>query len=1518
MSMMSNGVKTAFRRVVGDSSSWAVIVLVMVVLSMAVASVPFVGTGSASSSSPVATHLSAGSRGAPPGTATSSPARPIPAAPPGIGASSSGPTATAKSLIPSSGRGIFFNSTQLQNPTVGNQTCHNVYLYYAGVCTNNTNSPVLVHTSQGYYVAAYNAATNQSGCASTRSYATTEIGISVSKGSPTNWTTPSYLVDSSCSNATHTNDYPSAWSPTMVALPNGTLALAYIEYNWSVGNFSAPGCYDVFPEIYTLQCLTYDRLVFTESFNNGTSWTAPVVINQSAPNLGRNSTGMQDPQMPSLAAYGNTLYLAWENLTDPPYYSASSQIHLVVSTNGGRSWGSMINLRVEAGSYYGTKTDGATAPNLLVSPSGELFIAYDTNYTTVSNYCQGGNCGETFTVTVTLARSTNNGSSFNYSKIQTVPAGNVIGYWYPLVMTAPKLAYSSFNDKLYAVYSGGLFGKYCYYYSSPPYCYTGETPTSLWFDSSSNNGTTWGTGWLAFPSVSGSTFSAESAIYNPSIVVSASGEVYIQASYLNYTQCFTLFGYSGYCGQTLQLFGFSLDNGTTFSGPYTVSGNIPNLSGSAWDGFQSTMLLVNSNPVLAWSQTSCPVWNVTGACFWPYTYGNTHIEISQLYNGTGYTLAFQESHLPSAENWSVSLLGNERAGPAGTSLVISGVPPNLSGPFTVPWVNVSYGAAYVPTATPSSPVLVSSPTTNVTIDFQESFLVTVSTVPPPMSFGNAFACNPLYYYNDYCANQAVTPTPGPSWHPANSTLAYSITALSTSMATCYACMNLSFQSWTGTGNGSFTTTNPNGTTTVRGPINETANFKLLNICDYGVCTAINYSYNFTETGLPNGTLWGLTFNGSTSYTNLTYQDFDTTISPVNFTAWTVYYNATEVYVPTTTAQSPLSPITGNFVLVHYHLENISGLMVNLTIGETGLPQGSQWSFSFGNQVSFGVQGSTHSPISLMTGTYFLNASIVYTQTGVAYYPSLVHVASYETGAVFGNFTSSIGANVSIRNWAQVTILYLPEYQFSASAGVGGSVSPNLLWAHPGQTINVTASPDAGYTFVHWTGTGVGSVTSTNASIEVTVRGVVTEVATFRLIVPVYHVTISSSGLPLGTPLTLRLGNLSYTGTSPFTVTNLTRGTYSLATPTLYSSLQAGTRYVQTGLTTTLPMTGFAVQISANGTITITYTTQYLVQIGSAPNGTSSPSAGTYWNDSGTALVLTAMPIPGFYKAVGWNGTYNVTGAILSINLTEPIYETPTFAAYTPAPPATYSLTIREAGLPAGTSWNAIVGVTGLSSSGVSISISGLNGTYNLEIPTVSGATGVRYVASPGTPLSVDVSANSTLQVNFTTQYLVTLQSSAGGNLSQPTQWLDAGASITVVATPQSGYHFVNWTGTGSGSYTGRNATINITAMGPLTELAGFAPNNQASGGNSNGGLTAGSAAISFGLLVVLLVVGLVVAFVIRRSQSPKSKQGGSKTPPSSGASSAASQASTTPGGKPATPPSSSEPMTIFQGPGSKK
>lgn len=108
----------------------------------------------------------------------------------------------------------------------------------------------------------------------------------------------------------------------------------------------------------------------------------------------------------------------------------------------------------------------------------------------------------------------------------------------------------------------------------------------------------------------------------------------------------------------------------------------------------------------------------------------------------------------------------------------------------------------------------------------------------------------------------------------------------------------------------------------------------------------------------------------------------------------------------------------------------------------------------------------------------------------------------------------------------------------------------------------------------------------------------------------------------------------------------------------------------------------------------------------------------------------------------------------------------------------------------------------------------------------SGSTGVQYVwnswSDDGTishVVSPTISTNYT--ANFITQYFLTMNAGAGGNVNPGNFWTDSGAAVSISATASNGYNFTGWTGSGSGSYSGNNNPASVTMNGPVTETANF-------------------------------------------------------------------------------------------------
>ena len=84
--------------------------------------------------------------------------------------------------------------------------------------------------------------------------------------------------------------------------------------------------------------------------------------------------------------------------------------------------------------------------------------------------------------------------------------------------------------------------------------------------------------------------------------------------------------------------------------------------------------------------------------------------------------------------------------------------------------------------------------------------------------------------------------------------------------------------------------------------------------------------------------------------------------------------------------------------------------------------------------------------------------------------------------------------------------------------------------------------------------------------------------------------------------------------------------------------------------------------------------------------------------------------------------------------------------------------------------------------------------------------------------------STTYTVKFGTQYFLTMNAGTGGHVSPGSNWKTSGSSVSISVTPSTGYSFSNWTGSGSGSYTGTDNPRSITIMGPISETANFTHN----------------------------------------------------------------------------------------------
>ncbi|MCI4320630.1 MAG: hypothetical protein L3K23_10975, partial [Thermoplasmata archaeon] len=842
-----------------------------------------------------------------------------------------------------SGRGTFFDTTNLSHPGLQNLSCGKPYYFYPTfTCPNTTFDPSINVTSSGVIGVAYTVWTNYTHCpgvANLSNNTTLDVAFQSSTNGGVSWNPMLFLGNQNCSAAQNLSN---SWEPSLTSLSNGTLVLAYVQ-------FSDTTCSSIYcsrpytPDIYPYQ-IPYADLVVQESYNGGANWTAPAVVNStfnpSAVSAVCSSATGFPAFRPSIAASGNSVYLAWENLTDANGCSReySAGVHLITSSNGGVNWSAPVNFPTigDGGhplyNYYATGY--SVNPFVLAASNGQVYVTYATGLSYTQNYCQPSGCYPygISTMDVVVANATGgvgnwtvrtavNNTGFSYQS----GSGNYGGF----VGISPQIGYNGVNGQLYLVFPSVAIGTFCY---NPSSCYLGDEGTTA-FTNSSNGGANWSqpqeVGQLVNPY-----HGPENYEFYPTIVVDHNGTAHVMFEYYNQSICAPYSTYS-YCGGFEQMYFNTSDNGTSWNGPYVISPYVVPPFDYPYTGeYESATTAPSGQVLFAWTNSFCPPATTTPFCGYQDPYepeSNTTVVVSWLFSGPGVTVTFNETNLTAGARWSAEVLGNYRAALAGTNLAVSGVPPTEPVSWSVPWVNSTPGIAWQSTAAPTNPTAPSAFSANATLKFSFSELVEVQV----------FVVPPLYYYyltsGANGATYSMTPLPGSYWVPVNSTMTFTVAPQAITCGTSCYYYNLTWQSWTGTGIGSVSTNATSFTLTVGStPINETANFLMSGYC-YGYSgtlhcyTAKNYPLTFHQTGLPSGTTWGVTtvVNSSaigtvSSTSTNAWLNVSTGQTAVQFTVWTVPSGTPDMYwVPTTDPGSPVAEPVQTLVNVTYTLQNVT-------------------------------------------------------------------------------------------------------------------------------------------------------------------------------------------------------------------------------------------------------------------------------------------------------------------------------------------------------------------------------------------------------------------------------------------------------------------------------------------------------------------------------------------------------------------------------------------------------------------
>ena len=384
------------------------------------------------------------------------------------------------------------------------------------------------------------------------------------------------------------------------------------------------------------------------------------------------------------------------------------------------------------------------------------------------------------------------------------------------------------------------------------------------------------------------------------------------------------------------------------------------------------------------------------------------------------------------------------------------------------------------------------------------------------------------------------------------------------------------------------------------------------------------------------------------------------------------------------------------------------------------------------------------------------------------------------------------------------------YTVTFGGGTGGTVTGDTPQEVEcgGNCTAVTAVPASCYRFVNWTGTGGFVPTTDNPLIVTTVQSDMTITANFEKIP--YTVTFEggTGGTVTGdTPQPVECGDncstvaayesagyhfVNWTGTggfvttteNPLTVTNVTSNmdiTANFAINTYIVSFQADTGGASNG--------------RDGGTIT-GVTTQFV-------------------NHDGDCSEVVAIAGSG-YAFVNWTGPNNFVSNDTHLAVTKVTKDMAFIAHF-----STNSLTVTFQPGTGGT-------VTGDVNQFVNY---GGDCTDVAAVPNANyhfaNWTGTGGFTSTENPLTVrNVTANMTITANFSNTHTVIFKAKPGGTLSGTTiQTINHGGDCSAVtAIPNTGYSFVNWTGSGGFVSTDKPVTVtNVTT--DMEIMANFTINN---------------------------------------------------------------------------------------------
>jgi uncharacterized protein YkwD/ribosomal protein L21E len=403
-----------------------------------------------------------------------------------------------------------------------------------------------------------------------------------------------------------------------------------------------------------------------------------------------------------------------------------------------------------------------------------------------------------------------------------------------------------------------------------------------------------------------------------------------------------------------------------------------------------------------------------------------------------------------------------------------------------------------------------------------------------------------------------------------------------------------------------------------------------------------------------------------------------------------------------------------------------------------------------------------------------------------------------------------------------------HYYLTISGSEGGEVTTlgeGTFICDEGEVVNLVATPAIGYRFVRWIG-DVDTIEDVEAaSTTIIMNGDCSVTANFEAIsAEQCSLTISSSAG----------GWVTTPGEGMFT--------YDAGTVVdLVAAPASGYQFVNwTGDVGTIANINVAsTTVTVNGDYSITANfevivpVQYSLTVSSTAGGSvSAPGEGTFTYDAGIAVNLVAAPASG-YQFVNWTGDVDTIGNIETASTTIVLSADCSITAnFQPIPTVLYNLTITSSS--GGWVTSPGMGTSSYDAGTVVSLVATPTCIYQYRFVNWTGEVGtIANTNASSTTITMD--GNYSIRANFESippsQYTLTISSTAGGSVTTPGEGTfvgDAGLVVNLVATPTTGYQFVNWIGNVGTIANVNAASTTIIMNGSYSIWANFAaiPPNQ--------------------------------------------------------------------------------------------